>query len=376
MIRIALLIPTIDQIGGAERQVLLLAKELSIRGWQVTIVTLSGTGSASAEELGSSGVLHFSLQMRKAWIDPRGWLRYLAWVYRNRPDIVHAHLPHATWFARCVRLLAPVRVHVDTIHTSSTGSKVRQFTYRMTGPLTNRVTCVSRSVATAVIAARIAPEEDLSIFPNGVEMPGSTAAPNPIRTGHLPAQPFRWIAVGRLAPVKDYPTLLRAFASLSGEPFLQIVGSGPEEQLLRNLTTDLGVKDRVHFAGFQPNVNPLLAAADGFVLSSLWEGLPMGVLEAAAAGLPVVATDGNGTREAMRPDDTGYTVPVGAAAALSDAMAQTMAMPADERLKMGERGRQFVEKHFSLPVIVDQWQNLYAQLLEANPHPSRHGRLR
>ena len=99
----------------------------------------------------------------------------------------------------------------------------------------------------------------------------------------------------------------------------------------------------------------------------------MGMLEAAAASLPVVATDGNGTREAMRPGETGLLVPVGNAAALTEAMSLVMQMPTDQRLKMGESGRHFVEQHFSLPAVVNQWQSLYAQLLHENPHPSRRG---
>jgi glycosyltransferase involved in cell wall biosynthesis len=89
-----------------------------------------------------------------------------------------------------------------------------------------------------------------------------------------------------------------------------------------------------------------------------------------------VATDGSGTREAIRPGETGFVVPVGDVAALTHAMAKIIAMPLNRRLKMGESGRQFVEKYFSLPVIVDRWQDLYAQLLEENPLPSRHRRRR
>jgi len=376
MIRVAMLIPTIDQIGGAERQVLLLAKELRRRGWQVTVIALSGTGSASAEELKTAGVGYLSLEMRKAWIDPRGWFRYLAWVSVNRPEIVHAHLPHATWFARFARLLAPIRIHVDTIHTSNTGSKARRLGYRLTHWLTNQVTGVSASVASATIAARMAPEEDLTILFNGVEMPQSDTLPRSVGFNASPERPFRWISVGRLAPVKDYPTLLRAFATLNCEPTLQIVGNGLEEHVLRSLASELRIENRVHFAGFQCNVQPFLAAADAFVLSSLWEGLPIGVLEAAAASLPVVATDGNGTREAMRPNKAGYLVPVGDVDALSQAMASIMAMPIDQRLNMGECGRRFVEKHFSLPVIADQWQSLYTQLLQNSPNPARHAGVR
>ncbi len=371
-----MLVPTIDRIGGAEKQVFLLAKEHANRGWQVTVIALSGTGAGSAEELRTAGVDYLSLQMRKAWIDPHGWLRYLAWVRRNQPEIVHTHLPHATWFARCARLLAPVRVLVDTIHTSSTGSKARQHTYRLTHWLTNHVTAVSTSVASAAIVANIAPEKSVTILFNGVEISQPDVSPRPSQHSPSGIEPFRWIAVGRLAPVKDYPTLLQAFATLTCAPTLQIVGSGPEEHTLRNLACKLGIEDRVQFAGFHRNVKPFLATADAFVLSSLWEGLPIAVLEAAAAGLPVVATDGHGTREAMRPNETGRVVPVGDVAALAEAMTQVMTMPLDHRLKMGENGREFVEKHFSLRAIVDQWESLYCQLLEENPNPSHQARQR
>ena len=368
MTHIAMVIPTIEEIGGAERQLLLLAKELSARGWQVTVVALSGAAGASANELAAANVGYLSLEMRKAWIDPRGWRRYLAWAARSKPDIVHDHLPHATWFARCVRLLAPVRVLVDTLHTSDPGTPALQRAYRLTNRLTNRITCVSTSVASAAGAAGIAPRENLTILLNGVAIPCL-----PSRRPRSSGSPFRWLAVGRLARVKDYPTLLRAFAALPGQPTLQIAGSGPEEESLRKLAAELNLQNRVEFAGFHRDIQPLLANADAFVLSSLWEGLPISVLEAAAHGLPAVVTDGPGTRETIQPGTTGLIVPVGDAAALARAMAEVMAMPPDQRDQMGVNARQFVEANFALSQIVDRWEQLYTQLLRMHLHPSRRG---
>lgn len=366
-IHIAMFIPTIAEIGGAERQVILLAKELAARRSRVTIVALSGTEITNAAELAKAGVAYLSLGMRKAWIDPRGWLRYLSWARRNRPDIVHSHLPHATWFARWVRLLEPVRVQIDTLHTSRIGSHSQRFGYRMSAVLNNAVTCVSASVANSATEAGVALRQHLKIVPNGVALADREPDCSPS------AGPFRWIAVGRLAPVKDYPTLLRAFANLAGTPRLQIVGSGPEEPMLRSLAAELKIDRRVEFAGFHDDIHSLLRAADAFVLSSRWEGLPMGVLEAAAAGLPVVATNGPGTREAMLAGETGLLVPVGDSAALGKAMAALMSMAAEERRAMGTRGRKFVEERFSLSVVVDQWEGLYAELLQSRPKPSRWG---
>ena len=368
---LAMIIPTIDQIGGAERQVLLLAKELAARGWRVTLIALSGNGQAAAAELASTNVNFLSLEMRKAWIDPRGWLRYRAWFRKHRPAIVHAHLPHATWFARWVRLLAPARVLVDTIHTSKTtgssGGPGRRFGYKLSNWLTSQVTCVSEAVANAVLIADLASREKLRVIPNGVVL----SPPSP----RNPNQSFQWIAVGRLSPVKDYPTLLHAFATLAGQPSLQIVGTGPEEDRLRSLAVELQIESRVHFAGFKADVQPLLEAADGFVLTSLWEGLPVSVLEASAAGLPVIATDADGTREAILPGgdhgQTGLLVPIADPASLAEAMTQIMLMSKEQRRQMGANGRRFVETNFSLSMVVDQWEELYIELLRDHPSPTR-----
>jgi glycosyltransferase involved in cell wall biosynthesis len=264
-----------------------------------------------------------------------------------------------------------VRVQIDTLHTSQIGARVQRMGYRTSFFLNNAVTCVSTSVADSVAGAGIALRQHLKIVPNGVPLPGLEPVADAIPAWN--AEPFRWIAVGRLAPVKDYPTLFLAFANLPGEPHLQVVGSGPEESALRSLAVQLKIDRRVEFAGFQSEVYPLLSTADAFVLSSRWEGLPVGVLEAAACGLPVVATDGPGTREAMLPGETGLLVPVGDSVALAEAMAAVMAMPAEQRKAMGSCGRKFVEQHFSLAVVMAHWERLYAALLRSHPTPSRWG---
>src|ERR1017187_2303119 len=120
MKRIALIIPGLDRIGGAEKQLLLLANGLRDRGWWVSVVCLSGSASAAANKLEDIDLV--LLKMTHGLKDPKGWLRYLRWLRRERPTIVHAHLPHAAWLARWSRLFVPVRVQLDTIHTSATGT--------------------------------------------------------------------------------------------------------------------------------------------------------------------------------------------------------------------------------------------------------------
>jgi glycosyltransferase involved in cell wall biosynthesis len=369
---LAFLIPTLDAIGGAERQVLLLARVFAGRGWRVTVLTLSGRGSPA--EMGAVDLrIEFrTLAMRKGWIDPRGWAAYVRWHKQEGPEIVHAHLPHATWFARWIRLLAPVRVLVDTIHTSSTGTLGRRLGYRVSQALADRTTCVSRAVADAAQKAGIVRPENLTVLANGIPLPPECSRLERIPEHPANSRPFYWIAVGRLSKVKDYPTLLHAFAKLPATARLRIAGSGPEEAHLRSLTSQLGIEERVKFLGFQANIQPWLDRSDAFVLSSLWEGLPVSVLEAAASWLPVVATAGAGTAEALIPGVTGLLVPPADASALAGAMLRIMEMSPDQRRQMGSTGREFVSANFALEAIATRWESLYYDLLEANPNPRRH----
>jgi glycosyltransferase involved in cell wall biosynthesis len=373
---IALVLPGFVRIGGAERQVLLLARGLCRRGWRVSVVALSGDGGDQAAELRASGITFLSLQMRKGLADPRGWIRFRRWLRRERPDVVHAHLPHAVWLARWSRLGAPVRVLVDTIHTSSTGSLGRRLGYRWSNWLPDRVTGVSRAVAEAHLSARMVTAAKLVVLPNGVDTghwhPDALVR-EAVRRDFGMEHEFLWFAAGRLDPVKDYPTLLSAMVQLPEAARLVIAGSGPEESALRRLARELGLEGRVRFLGFEADVRRWMQAADGFGLSSRWEGLPMGLLEAAACALHAVATDVPGTREVIVDGATGLLAEAGSATSLYGAMNRMMQIPAGERRDLGQRARQFVLERFSLEAVLDRWEGLYADLLQQNPTPTRWG---
>jgi glycosyltransferase involved in cell wall biosynthesis len=371
---VALLIPTLDRIGGAERQVMLLARGLVQRGWRVSVVALSGTGASAAAELAASGTGFLSLEMRKGLADPRGWIRFHRWLGQRAPDVLHAHLPHSVWLARWSRLAAPVRVVVDTLHSSSTGSLGRRLGYRLSGWLTDRTTAVSEGVATAHLSAAMISQSHLTILPNGVDVEAwrpDRAVRAEVRRELGLLNEFLWFAAGRLEPVKDYPTLLWAMAQAPDTARLAIAGTGPLLEELTQLTARLGLDSRVRFLGFQPDLRRWMQAADGFVLASRWEGLPMALLEATACSLPAVATDVPGTRDVIVHGQTGLLATAGSAMALEGAMTQMMGTPDAERRAMGERARQRVIDCFSLESVLDRWEALYVQLLGSNAEPRR-----
>lgn len=377
MNHVALLIPGLDRIGGAERQLMLLAKGLRGRGWRVSVVALSGTGGDAAAELAGAGIAFLSLEMRKGLADPRGWLRFHRWLKQEKPGVVHAHLPHAAWMARWSRLATPVRVVVDTLHSSSTGTGVRRMGYRLSDWLSNEVTAVSHAVAAAHLAAEMAAK--ITVIPNGVDMDAwrpDAAARAAVRGELAIENEFLWFAAGRLEPVKDYPTLLAAMAQLPSTARLVIAGTGPLEEQLRGLASQLCLQSRVRFLGFEQDVRRWMQAADGFVLSSRWEGLPMALLEAAACALPAVATDVPGTREVIVHGGTGWLAAQGDPRALAEAMTRLMHTSLDGRKTIGEQARQRAFDSFSLELALTRWEALYSDLLQRHRRPSRRAQMR
>ncbi len=367
MTSIAFLIPTIDCIGGAERQVLLLAEGLARRNWQVSVIALSGSGGTASEGLSRAGIGFLSLQMRKGLADPRGWFHFHRWLATNKPDIVHAHMPHAAWFARWSHLFAPSSKVVDTIHTSAIGTKGRQIGYRLSDWLANRVTAVSAAAVHAYVSAGMVADEHIAVLPNGVDTQvwrPEASMRHAIHSKLNLTDEFLWFAAGRLEPVKDYPTLLRAFAVVRGQARLVIAGTGVLELSLRQLATELAIGDRVHFLGFTPDVCRWMQAADGFVLSSLWEGLPMAVLEAAACALPAVGTDVLGTREVIVHERTGLLAVPGDVEGLAATMARLMEMSPEARHTMGNSAQRLVTERYGLERILGRWESLYEEVLQ------------
>ncbi len=375
MNRVAYLIPTLDRIGGAEQQVLQLATGLAGRGWGTSVVALSGSGGDAAKTLHSAGVAFHSLEMRKGLADPRGWLRLHAWIASNYPDILHAHLPHASLLARWSRVASPVRVIVDTIHSPATGGPARKIGYRLSAGLADVVTAVSHAAARPWLDAGLVRDGNLAIVPNGVDTDcwkRNEDVRRAMRHELGLSDQFLWLSVGRLDRVKNHATLLRAFARIATNARLVIAGEGPLHAEFRSLALALGLRGRVSFPGFQSDVRRWMQAADGFVLCSSWEGLPIALLEAGACELPAVITDIPGSREVL-PEPPRAAVPVGDADALAAAMSAVMSLPCEERREFASRTRISICARFSLDTVLTQWENLYSALLERNPHPSRFG---
>ncbi len=375
---VALVIPTMAVLGGAERMVLELAAGLAtgqVTGqtqadWRVTVVALSGDAPAERRAwMAERGIGFLSLGMRKAWIDPRGWRVFRAWQRAEQPDVLHGHLAHGAWFVRAARLLS-VNARgqglgrpaiVDTLHSTRMGGRWTARMYQWSRGRTDGVTAVSEAVRQAALEAGFA--RDICVVSNGIDMARFGTKDEAARD----AAEFVWLAVGRLEAVKDYPRLLRAFARVARESQrrvrLEIAGEGAERAQLEAMARELGVAERVRWHGFCEDVCGLYAGADAVVLASRWEGLPVCLMEAGAAGLPVVTTATAGALEVVIPKVTGETVAGEDDASLAEAMRRVMTMSVGERAQMGAAARARVLERFTLERMVVGYARVYREAL-------------
>lgn len=364
-----LLLSTSMGMGGADQQLLSAAIGLRDRGHEVRIVSLTPLGEMGARAR-AAGLATESLEMQRGIADPRGLTRLVRLVRAWRPAVLHSHMLHANLMARAVRLFAPVPAVVSTIHNIYEGGRLRMLGYRLTNGLVDHVTIISQAAADRFVREGIVPASLLEVVPNGVDTDRYRSVPpgarERLRQSLGLGAEFAWLAVGRFEAAKDYPNMLRAFARVREEQpgaVLLLVGRGSLQAETEALAATLGLEGRVRFVGTREDVPEFMTVADGYVMSSAWEGMPMVLLEAAAAGLPIVATRVGGNQEVIRDGATGFLVPPGDDGVLGAAMLRLMALPETERRAMGARGRDHVRQHYGLGRVVDRYEAVYREVL-------------
>jgi glycosyltransferase involved in cell wall biosynthesis len=357
-------------VGGAEQQARYLARSFRRRGWDVMVVSMVPL-ETDERLLEAEGIQVRSLGMRATIPDPRGYVRLVRILHEFRPDVLHSLMVHANLLARLVRPISRPPVVVSSVHTPNEGAQWRYLAYRLTNFLTDCTTAVSQDAIDVATRRGAAPRDGIRLIGNGIDAdefrPDATVRAR-VRDELGLGTAFTWLAVGRMTPAKAYPDMVQAFGNLlatHADVRLLIAGSGePDiERVVAERVRTAGVGDRLTLLGHRTDVPDLLRAADGYLMSSAWEGLPMVLLEAAATELPIVATRVGGNEDAVTDGLNGILVPPHDPAALADAMRAVMAMDDEARRTMGRAGRELVRHGFDLDATIDTWLALYVELL-------------
>jgi glycosyltransferase involved in cell wall biosynthesis len=352
--------------GGAESQVIDLARTLSKQGWKVRVATLL-RDAERRKDLESGGIPVHTLGMKRGLPDPRALLRLAGMVREFRPSVVHAHMVHANLMTRLTRLVAPSPVLVTSAHNVDEGAAWRMWLYRATDRLTDLTTNVSPAAVERSVERGAAPPARIRYMPNGIDMARFKADSElraEMRRELELADRFVWLCVASLERQKDYPNLLGALQLLQAHParpLVLAVGAGSLQEELQAMASSR-VPEMVRFLGVRADVPALMAAADAYVLSSAWEGLPIVLLEASASCLPIVCTDVGGNREIVRDAETGYVVPPQSAAMLADAMRKLMDLAPEQRATLGRQARAHVDATFGLHGVAARWEQIYTTL--------------
>jgi len=346
---------------GAERQLLHFCRHADPRRMEIRVIYYErGHGLRSALEQVGVTVTHLDRHQLGGW----GLLKALRREIRQwRPDVLDCRLPSAYRFGRLAAMGLGVPVIVAEELTVMRGGLARRVLDRLLNPWTDAWTGNAKAVAAHLVRDLHVPPERIHIIFNGVDAAHFGSAARLPLLEHLRETGHRIILnLGSLSSPKNQELFLRVCNRL-GQEFPDLVfvlcGEGPRRPLLETRAAELALADRCHFLGRQEDVAPVLAAANLLIQTSDYEGLPNAVLEAMAAGVPVVVTDAGGTRELITDGVEGFIVPVGDE---DDLVARAARLLSDGALAAGfaERARQKAREQFSLEAM----SRAYAELLE------------
>lgn len=318
----------------------------------------------------------------RPWDDLVAFFRLYRLFRRERPAVVHTHTAKAGTVGRLAALAAGVPVRVHTFHGhvfegyfGPMATRAVIFLERLLARITTRIVAVSeRQAADLSDRFRICERSRIRVIPLGLELdrfrPDRIAALGPELRDELGAGDEPVISmVGRLVPIKNHPLFLEAAARLTERGrrcHFAIVGGGPEEEGLRDLAAKLGIADRVHFLGWRTDLERIYAGSDLVVLSSRNEGTPVCLIEALAAGRPVIATSVGGVADVLEGGRLGVLVRPDDVDALAAAVTDLLDDP-ERRGALGRLGAASAPARFGVGRLLEDVTDLYDEVLPPAP---------
>ena len=325
-----------------------------------------GAGEGSLEHLAQTGGLPVLMLPEigpriSLFSDALAFAKLVKLMFREAPDVIHTHTAKAGTLGRvsaalynATRRRSRRALVVHTFHGhvlngyfGPVGNALVRSTERALATITDCIVTISPAQRSDIVSRfRVAPERRVAMIPLGLDLQALltvTSGPSTLRrTLGIPAGDIVFGFVGRFVPIKDLGTLINAFATVVRavpNASLLMVGDGPSRPEIEAAAHDLGISERVHFAGWTEDLTAVYGAMDVCVLSSLNEGTPVAVIEAMASGKPVVATAVGGVPDVVDDGRTGILVPARDPHRFAAAMI-ALAQDCLNRTQMGQAARQ------------------------------------
>jgi glycosyltransferase involved in cell wall biosynthesis len=364
-LHIAQIVLNLD-IGGLEKMALDLATSEKRAGHKALIYSITHPGKLAsvAESLG----IPVTAFHKTHGLSPRVIFSIARQLRRDRIDVVHSHNAVIHHYAAAAGWLARVPVIVNTEHGLAGRNQPRLMQlFRAVNSITDAVVFVAAETERTFRRQALAAPRLARLIPNGID-----AAPFCAASAHPgESRPrIRLGTIGRMVAVKDHATLLRAFQKLAAEhpaAELHILGYGELRDATLALARSLGISERVFVHGPETPVPQFLSSLDIFVISSLSEALPISLLEAMAAALPVVSTRVGGVPDVAIEGQAAWFCPPGDADALASVL-HSACVASDLALR-GAKAREIVLRDYSADVMARRYLDLFVEIAVNKRHP-------
>ena len=368
-------------IGGPATHVVVADSGLADRGWETLLLFGTVEPDEAEADLRTTSIPMQRIPTLARPIRPLADLRTAAAIARvirrYRPDVIHTHLSKAGLLGRAVAMATSRAVRVHTFHgtlfggyfgATASGGIVRA--ERFLGHRSDAIVALSDRQRDELIEQGIAPPDRIHIVPLGLDLGrfvparGDDARATARSALGIPPDALVIVAIGRLVPIKRLDRLVDAFALVASRvpgSLLYLVGDGSEREALEARVSAAGLRDRVTFVGWSGSTPDWYAGTDVVALTSDREGTPLALIEAAAAGRPVVATDVGGVADVVADGSTGFVVPTTSVDALADRLSQ-LALDPDLRNAMGREAPARATRYGADRLVTDL-DDLYRDVL-------------
>ena len=361
--------------GGAEKSLHLLLTRMTDGRWdgKVSLALLDHGEDEENYGIGNAKRLPYkTLFLEAPWyLEAPFALRVALFVLRNKVDVIHAHMPGLHRLACLVGLVTGRPVIRSMRSNPARGAGKLNLMSRFWTRLTSMYVAIATDQVALIQSACRAPDQKITYIPNGIDI-SEIQRPDTDRAAkrkefNVGDMDILLLTAGRLVSVKDFPTMIRAVALARKQcPQLRllIAGEGDGQKELAVLIDELGVGDAVELLGMRSDIPELLAACDVFVASSLSEGCPRAIMEAMAAGKPVIGTNVPGIRFAVEHGKTGLLAPARSPEAMATAIVK-MSEDVQLRMTFGSAALERAKAEFSLDEAVRLHIELYRRLAAA-----------